>query len=196
MTLYPGGTWWNPGARGASFWQNYLCDLTQPVAIDRVGNPVGSILARAAMLVLVVGLLPLWGVAPGLFRRSRLAGAVRVLGFASMTGLVPVILLPSSRVGALHGALVILAGLPGLAAATLSVVGLFASDRRCRLAATLGAAMLGVAALDFVAYVAHVAAGGIGTPLLPSLQKIALVLLMAWMLSVASTLWTAQARPR
>lgn len=209
MRLYPGGTWWNTSAAGHRFWQNYLCDLTQPVAVDGVANPVGSVLARAAMLVLVAGLLPFWAAVPRLFARPRLARPVRALGFVSMAAVVWVVLLPGDRFGRLHGALVVLAGAPGLSAALLAVAGLRAGQPRARFAGRVGAAMLSCATIDFAAYVGHLAAGGLGTPLLPALQKIALCLLIVWMLSVCLALGVdprrtganvrsapAQARPR
>jgi len=188
MRLYPGGTWWNAAAAGHSFWQNYLCDLTQSIAIDGVANPLGSVLAKAAMLVLVGGLLPLWAAVPLLFARSGFARPVRALGFVSMAGVVWVVLLPS-RCGPWHGAVVTLAGLPGLSAAILAVAGLLgARQSHARFAARIGMAMLSFALIDFTAYVGHLVAGGLGTPWLPALQKIALVFLVAWMLSVAAAL--------
>src|ERR1019366_7112935 len=60
MALYPGGTWWNPAARGHRFWQNYLCDLEWRVALNGQTNHWGSRLAQAAMLVLVLTLAPFW----------------------------------------------------------------------------------------------------------------------------------------
>lgn len=192
MWLYPGGTWWRPSTVGHRFWQNYLCDLTQPVAIDQVANPLGSVLARAAMIVLVAGLLPFWAAVPLLFASSRNARLVRTLGFVSMAGVIAVILLPSSRFGALHGALVVAAGLPGLSAAILAVGGLLAAGAQSRSAGRFGAVMLAFALVDFAAYSGHLVAGGLGTPLLPAIQKMALLLLIAWMLSVSSALWRGQ----
>lgn len=196
MWLYPGGTWWNVSAAGHSFWQNYLCDLTQPVAIDHVPNPLGSLLGRTAMLVLVAGLLPFWAAVPLLFVRPGLARLVRTLGFVSMMGVVGVVLLPSSRFGQLHGIVVVLAGVPGLTAAVLTVAGLLQALPHFRLAAWLGVAMLLFALIDFTAYTAHLLAGGLGTPILPALQKVALLFLVAWMLSVSFALTRVQARPR
>jgi hypothetical protein len=196
MRVYPGGTWWNVTAVGHSFWQNYLCDLTQPVAIDHVPNPLGSMLGRTAMLVLVAGLFPFWAAVPLLFVGPRLARLVRMLGFVSMIGVVGVVLLPSSRFGQLHGILVVLAGVPGLSAAVLTVAGLLQALPQFRLAAWLGVAMLLFALVDFTAYTGHLIAGGLGTPILPALQKVALLLLIAWMLSVSIALTRAQARPR
>ena len=40
MRLYPGGTSWDPAARGQRFWTNFLCDLARPTALDGTPNPL------------------------------------------------------------------------------------------------------------------------------------------------------------
>ncbi|HZU82606.1 MAG TPA: hypothetical protein VE987_06805 [Polyangiaceae bacterium] len=192
MRLYPGGTFWDPSARGARFWQNFLCDLESDVALDGEPNVVGARVARAAMLTMVLGFAPFWWTVPRLFvSLPRLGSCVRALGLASLAGIVAVTLMPSSRYGYLHGVAVIVAGLPGLSAAALAVVGLARAEARPRVAAAIGAAMLASAGVDFALYARTMVGGGPGPRVLPIAQKLALILLLAWMVVVA---WRAAIR--
>src|SRR5258708_34296173 len=111
--------------------------------------------------------------------------AGRVWGVASVGGTTAVTLMPSERLGALHGAAVIVAALPGLSAAALAVVGLVLGEPRPRIAAALGGGMLAVGLVDFVLYASHFLAHVEGTTLVPAAQRIALILLLAWMRVVA-----------
>jgi hypothetical protein len=186
MLLYPGGTWFDTSARGHRFWQNFLCDLEWRVALGGQPNPVGSHLAQAAMLVLSVGLAAFWiAVAKLLHERARLAAAVRVLGLVGTVGNVAVTLMPSDRFGAIHGAAVLISGGPGLTATALAVGGLLVAGPRPRVEGCVGAAMLGFALVNFVLYASHYLAGVEGTPLVPAMQKMALICLLAWMTAVA-----------
>jgi hypothetical protein len=187
MHLYPGGTWWDAAARGHRFWENFLCDLEWRVALNGEPNPVGSALAKTAMLLLLVALVPFWLAVPRVFPGASAGAraAVTTPGLVSAAATVAVVLMPSDRFGALHGAMVIVAGVPGLVAAALAVRGLALREPRPRVAAGLGGAMLAAAFVDFALYVSHFAAHTNGTPLGPALQKVALLLLLAWMVTVA-----------
>src|ERR1700709_1744487 len=46
MACYPGGTWLDRKHAGQSFFGNFFCDLTQPISLSGVANPVGSRLAQ------------------------------------------------------------------------------------------------------------------------------------------------------
>jgi len=187
MLLYPGGTWWDAGTRGHRFWQNFLCDLEWRVGLDGRPNPVGSRLAQAAMLVLASGLAPFWVAVARLFHeKAGMASAVRILGTLAVAGTIAVTLMPSDRFGAIHGAAVLIAGGPGLTAALLAVVGLLIAGPRPRVEGWIGAATLAFALVNFVLYAAHYLAGVEGTPLVPAVQKIALTLLLAWMVAVGA----------
>ncbi len=185
MLLYPGGTWWDPTSHGSSISQNYLCDFERREAIDGAANPIGSWLAEAAMFSLVLGLMAFWNVMPSLMGRGKAGPVVRTLGLVSLFGVVAVILLPSDRFGRPHGVAVIVAGGPGLVAVALAVRGLFRRERRPRIAAWLGAATLAIAGVDLIGFAMHLIAGGLGTPLLPALEKAALTQLLAWMVAVS-----------
>lgn len=187
MGLYPGGTWWDSTTRGHRFWENFLCDLEWRVALNGTPNPVGSRLATAAMLVLLVGLAAFWLGVPRVFGRRPPRGttAVTWLGLTSAAGTIAVVLMPSDRFGALHGAMVLSAGVPGLAATALAVVVLCVGEPRPRIAAWTGASMLAFAVADFGLYAWHFLSHTEGSILGPALQKVALILLLAWMVLVA-----------
>jgi len=197
MSLYPGGTWWDATTRGHRFWENFLCDLEWRVALNGTPNPLGSQLATAAMLVLLAGLAAFWLAVPRLFvgRAPFGAVAVRPLGLISVGSTVAVVFMPSERFGALHGAMVIASCLPGLTASALAVHGLVASEPRPRVAGWTGASMLAFALVDFALYASHFLAHREGTALVPALEKVALILLLAWMVLVgvrAGGLWPQQ----
>jgi hypothetical protein len=186
MRLYPGGTFWDGTTRGARFWQNFLCDLEAQVALNGEPNVLGARFAQAAMLLMVVGLAPFWGLLPRRFARlRRLGSVVRGLGFASLGGIVAVALMPSSRFGAWHGVAVVVASALGLSAAGLAVAGLRCAEPRPPIAAVVGGAMLAFALFDLALYVRAMLYGGPGPILLPIAQKVALLLLMAWITVVA-----------
>jgi hypothetical protein len=185
MALYPGGTWWDPHALGHRFWTNFLCDLEWRTALNGMPNPVGARLAEGAMLALVLAFVPFWPLAARLFaEHPRLVAAVRVLGWTSVVGMIAVAIMPSERFGAMHGVAVVVAGLPGLSAAVLAATGQLLARRR--LPGALGAAMVLFAIADFVLYVHTMLHGGPGPIVLPAAQKVALLLLLAWMLVVAA----------
>ena len=187
MRLYPGGTWWDSTTQGHRFWENFLCDLEWRVALNKTPNPLGSRLAMAAMMVLVAGLGAFWFGLPRVFeaRAPRGSYAVRWLGITSAVGALAVVLMPSDRFGALHGVTVLTAGVPGILAAALAVRVLAVGERRPRLAAWTGASMLAFGFVDFALYAWHFLTHTEGTTLGPALQKVALILLLAWMVLVA-----------
>jgi hypothetical protein len=195
MHLYPGGTWWDRGVIGYRFWENYVCDLEWEVALGGSPNHLGARVARAAVLVLVAGFVPFWLALPALLpARHRTGSAVRALGMVSVAGLFAVAWMPSDRAGALHGAAVITASVPGLAATSLAVAGLLGGEPRQRVAGWTGAALLGFAAADLALYVSHLLRHVEGTPLVVVLEKIAVLLLLAWMLEVGARIPALQAK--
>ena len=184
MRAYPGGTDWAAAAPGHDFWLNYLCDLTRGVALNGAANPLGSKLAQAGIVALALGLLPLWWLLPHLFpSHARLGSAVRVLGSTAAAGTIAVVLMPSDQFGRLHAFAIVLACPPGLAAALLAVVGLAREERRPRVAAGIGATMLLTAAIDFVLYLGYL--GTTGPMAVAVLERVALLLLLAWMACVS-----------
>jgi hypothetical protein len=183
MIAYPGGTSWDTATRGHDFWLNYLCDLERQTALNGESNLVGARLAQVAMFLLGMAAAPFWWSMPRLFAGGRgLSIAVRSLGTASICGMVGVVFFPSDRFGGLHPFLMALAGAPGLTAAGCSIVGL---ARRERIAAMIGGAALLVAAADFAFYAVQLSGTGAGPMAVAVLERVALMLILAWMGVVA-----------
>jgi hypothetical protein len=192
MARYPGGTWCDPAAVGHRFWQNFLCDLLHVRSLSGAANP-GAGLARLAMLALIAGFLPFWLVLPALFPlRRRTALWLRRIGAISVCAMALVPLTPSDRFGSVHGLVVMSAGAPGFAAAALAVWAELATPSRRWLGA-LGAAMLGFSFADMAIYAHHYFGRVDCSPVLPLVQRIALVLVLAWM--AASSVALLRSRP-
>jgi hypothetical protein len=186
MALYPGGTWLDRAKLGQSFFANFFCDLAQPVSLSGVANPVGSRLAQAGMLFFAGALAGLFWLVPRHFAsESRVGSWVRRLGTLSVAMFIAVPLTPSEVFGTLHATLALTSGAFGLLAAGLSVWALFHSDWRARALGVLGLLTLLVGAFDAVIFVHHL---GEPTPppvLVPAAQKVAALLLSAWIAAVA-----------
>lgn len=187
MALYPGGTWLDRAADGHDFFRNFFCDLTADRALNGQTNP-GAWFGKAGMIVLSAGTLPFWFLVTRLFSaRVGLSVAVRGLGLASAMAATLVPLAPSQRYGLLHAMLILVAGVPGLVAGCLATFGLLATKGGPRAPARLAALTASLAALDGGLYAAHVASGEeITSALLPTLQKLAALALVAWMAGTAA----------
>jgi len=186
MHAYPGGTQWNPYATGNNFWENYLSDLARTVALNGEENALGSALAQSALGALALGLLPFWWLLSQLIpTRPRLGAAVRSLGYVAGTGALAVALLPADRFSAAHGIAIIAAGVPGLIAAPLAVLGLIVEGKRSCVAATIGAATWLIAVAAFVPYVMQFFVDGPGPVAAAVLERLALIFVLAWMGAVA-----------
>ena len=186
MRAYPGGTAWDPTTRGHDFWLNYLCNLARGVALDGEPNPVGSALARSAMVILALAMVPFFLSLPSLFpSRARLGFAIRLLGSLGAVGAVAVGLLPNDRFGDVHVYAIVCGGVPGLAAAALAVAGLVRAGPSLRLAAVAGCAMFAVSAVDLGIYLAHQVVASPAPMSLSILERCALLLVLASMHLVA-----------
>lgn len=186
MRFYPGGTSWDATTHGHAFWRNYLCDLERATALNGTPNPIGSTLAQTAMLVLAAGLAAFFWIVPRLFPREKKLGvAVRVLGTLAALATPGVVFLSGDRFGILHGISVVVAGVPGLAAAACAVIGLLRGEARPRRAAAVGLATLIVAGVDFALYVPQILVDGPGPVAVAVLERISLFLLLVWMALVA-----------
>ena len=188
LRTYPGGTWFDR-QEPASFWKNFLCDLEWEVALDGLPNPVGARAMKLGMIALSLAFAPLWLLVPRVFARGggvALGRAVEIAGVVSALGTLAVPLTPSDRFGAWHSLAVVVAGIAGLLAAVLGLLGLFRHEVRPKIAAAIGAGMLATAAVDLVLYVRLVVTKGDVPLALPVLQKVALVLTLSFMTWVAA----------
>src|SRR5450432_4087618 len=117
MALYPGGTFLDRAHTGQSFFGNFFCDLTQPVSLSGVANPVGSRLAQCGMLLFAGALGGLFWVVPHHFAPgTRLQPWVRGMGALSVLTFIAVPLTPSEHFGNLHAGLALASGGLGLVA--------------------------------------------------------------------------------
>jgi hypothetical membrane protein len=183
MFLYPGGTWFDRTSRGHTFFQNFFCDLTAAKALNGQPNP-GAIYAKIGMVLFTLGLIPFWILVTSVLRqaRARLAKVVLSLGTISSIAAALVPFVPSQRFGNLHPLLVFLAGIPGILAGGLSTYGLVKTKSGSRLPARLAVLTVILVAIDGILYAIHVATGyELHPTLLPGLQKIAAMSLVAWM---------------
>lgn len=203
MHWYPGGNWVEKHAMarhpqdprftfssGHHFLLNYLCDLTQPVALNGQPNVRGMYAGQAGMALLSVVFLPFWWLFPSLFpshKRSRTM--VRVLGTLSSIALVFVPFAPSSRVGHFHDVAIFMAAVPGLAAALVGIRGLFAEKRNVHGVRWMTGFAMTAAMTLMVCYVYNLVQKDVLDGSLPAIQKIVGILALAWVAVVAGYAW-------
>jgi hypothetical protein len=184
--LYPGGTWLDRAASGHQFFENYFCDLTQPVSLSGVNNPLGSRLAQLAMLCFGMALAGFFWLVPRFFGPpTRLGTWVRGLGEGAVLGFLAVPFTPSELFGDVHAFLSLLAGTLGLAAALAAVVGLVRSHRLARALGVVGALALVAGGVHAALFVHYLHASEPAPLIVPAVQKVAALLLSVWMLGVA-----------
>ncbi|HEX3776035.1 MAG TPA: hypothetical protein VHV51_16300 [Polyangiaceae bacterium] len=131
----------------------------------------------------------LWGLfwlSPRCLGADRRAGVwVARLGTLSVLTFVAVPLAPSERFGWLHAALALISGGFGLGAALLTVRLSFVSERRTL--AVLGALTLVAGGFDAIIFIRHLGSASPPPLIVPATQKIAALLLCAWIIGVALT---------
>ncbi len=187
MALYPGGNWLDRTAVGHRFFANFFCDLTQPISLSGVPNPLGARCAQFGMLFFALALAGFFWLVPAYFTRDSPAKRwVHRLGKWAFVSFVAVPLTPSERFGNVHAALSLVSGGFGIASAVLVVHALLCAERRAL--AALGAASLTVGTADIVLFAYHL--GGVAPPplIVPAAQKIAALLVGAWIAAVAAGL--------
>jgi hypothetical protein len=187
MALYPGGTWLDRTQLGQSFFGNFFCDLTQPVSLSGVANPVGSRLAQCAMFFFGGALLGFFWLVPRHFPLpdDRAPQAVFRAGLCAVCIFAAVPLTPSELFGWLHRALSLAAGLVGFLAGLGALMHLVLVDRRRDTLVIVGVLTLLTTLFAAAAFVVYWDAPA--PPLLvPSSQKVAALLLSAWIAGVAS----------
>jgi hypothetical membrane protein len=186
MCAYPGGTVWDHTSRGNDFWLNYLCDLERSSALDGSPNTRGSLLARSATLVLAIGLLAFFRLLPQLFPASERRGRmVRMLGCCAAVASLGVAAFPADRFAGLHPYTISCASLSGFGAVAVAVAALAREGRTVLLHAAAGTVTLVVSVVDLALYVFQQLAGGPGPMALAVLERVALLLVLAWMCIVA-----------
>jgi hypothetical protein len=197
MALYPGGTWSDRSAPGHSFFANFFCDLSQPIALSGVPNPLGSLLAQLGMLLLAGALSGLFWIVPRHFSGAGPASLwVRSAGSASVLTFIFVALAPSERYGNLHAALALTSGGFGILAAFIAIRGLLARAGAARALGLLGVSALAAGALAALLFVLHFRDSTPAPLSVPAAQKLAALLLVAWIAAVSvQTLVAGRGKP-
>lgn len=189
MWFYPGGSYLDLSALGHDFWRNFLCDLLNENAINGTNNRVGAILMQTAMGCLIPGLGILWWYIPNLFPTSRrLGAAVRISGTLSLFGFIAVPLTPPHASYVVHAAAIFSAGVPALLAWVLSLVALRISSVNARWVAGVGYVAASTAFVGVALYARELFFDVTRSVWLPTSNRIATILLLVWILSVAQAL--------
>ena len=182
--VYPGGNWCDPQRVGFDPVRGFFCDLLHARGLNGAPNP-GAPIARAALLLAGLAFVPFWLRAPRAlgFVGCR-ARAVVGLGASSALLCSAVALSPSDSWPTLHQLAVLSASASGVAAALLAVTAP-TSGRAAGWLRRLGWVALGTAGLDAALYAEQVFLPRPCALLLPALQKLAALAILAWMLATA-----------
>lgn len=190
--VYPGGTWCEPEKLGYDLLRSFFCDLLHARGLNGEPNPAAP-LARAGLLFAALGFIPFWLGTPRAFGfGGGRALWVRGLGVASALGCLAVASTPSDRWPVLHQVSVLSASTSGVLAALL-VASAPVANRAGRWLRVLAWAALGTAALDAGLYAEQVFFPKPCAVLLPALQKLAALWILAWMLGTAWVLLRGRA---
>jgi hypothetical protein len=185
MALYPGGSWTDRESIGFSFWRNFWCDLVRSEAINGADNGQSRRAASLGFAALSLSLWAYWRVATRLLAEPE-RRRVLVLGRTATVGLLATALLPSDANPVLHGGLALSSGTLGMSCAALCVAARREGESRRSARRCLGWAALLLAASNAALYIYVAYCGGPETPAQPSVQKLATLALLAWMVR---TLW-------
>lgn len=185
MMAYPGGTVWNPQSSGYDVLRNYLCDLLGPQSLNGAPNALGATLGIAGFVVAIVGLLiPLWVSLPRLIPGPRWPRYVRRAGLSAVAIFFMLPLALWTHVNLVHHLVVFGAGTLGFGAAILMTVQLHRSSQVPTWVSAVGASALLISVVDIVIYAVQLTAHHEPAVLGPSLQKVALVLILIWLPAV------------
>lgn len=182
MALYPGGSWTERDSAGFSFWRNFWCDLVRSQAINGADNRPSQATSSVAFAALSLSLWGYWRVATVYYaepRRFRLL----LLGRAATVGLLATALLPSDAHPVVHGVVALTSGTLGMACTALCLAPLTVDEPRWSTRRCLGAAALLLAAANAALYVYVAYGGGPETAAQPSVQKLATLALLGWVVT-------------
>ena len=186
MAVYPGGRWADPTSSGFDVVHNYFCDLIRPTGHDGRPNVPGMQFARVGMLAQALGLLALWWLVPRFAPQRRWLGRLlRVSGTIGSLLLPFVAFTPSDGTSRVHALAIGASGAPCLLALLLASACLLAERRRWPRLARLTLLLVAVALVNAVLYVCSLVATWPDAWSLPLAQKVAWLLLVAWIVAVA-----------
>jgi len=192
IARYPGGTWCDRQTVGYSLWSNFLCDLLHEHALNGAENP-GSGPGQLGLVALVIAIATFWSAVSTLDSTRRgTSRAIRVSGGLAVALMMAVLALPSDRFGSLHGRAVMAAGAPGFLAMTLSLTAL-GRKPGYRVLAVVGGLALAFGMADMAWYAKAYFGGGDCVPALPLLQRVAVLLLLGFLVGLAVALFGTDA---
>jgi hypothetical protein len=182
IASYPGGSWTQANASGFSLARNFWCDLLRSQAINGADNAAAKLWASIAFGALGFALWPYWWVAASVLP-ARARQLVTRLGTTSAACLAAMTVFPSDSDKLVHGVVALGGAVLGMLAAGVCVSVRAADEPRFSLRRGSGTLALVLAACNALLYV-HVAyLGGAETVAQPIVQKLATLLLLAWMFS-------------
>jgi hypothetical protein len=192
IAAYPGGSWTQADASGFSLARNFWCDLLRSQGINGADNATAKLWASIAFGALGFALWPYWWVAGSLLS-GRARRLVTRLGTASAACLAAMTLFPSDSHRIAHGVVALAGALLGMLAAAASVAVRAPGEARFSLRRSSGALALLLAACNALLYIQVAYLGGPETVAQPIVQKLATLMLLAWMFS---TVQHARTPPR
>lgn len=182
MSLYPGGTWWDAKRIGHSFWENFLCDLLHRQALGGQSNVRSANITVWAMLVLVLGLVTAFSLAPEVVPSRRRLGKTLAWsgGFGALL-LVSAPLFPSDLHPRIHSAAVVFGGLPALVSFAAFVGAILIEPATTRLLRAVSLALLVLLALALALYTWTAFLNGPSLRILPGIERVANLTLLLWL---------------
>ena len=183
MWAYPGGDQFDLEHDGHRFFHNFVCDLFETEALNGRPNTLGAVLSGLAVVVMFPGvLLPLWWFPFGTEAGPRaLLLLARGAGAISIACMLLMCLEVAMRLPIEHALLALTTAGAGLVATVAVVVGGLYQPQRSRLDRGLGLAVVVGAAANIIYYVCVEFGDAKLTPVLPGMQKVMAVLLVAWL---------------
>jgi hypothetical protein len=178
--LYPGGTKFDPSTLSYSHFNNFWCDLLDPITYAQRPNDSRPS-ALAGTILLSLSLIPFWYFLPVLFRKhERRNRAIQVLGCSSM-------ILAAFVFTSAHDWLITLAGVLGLTAFGISTFELFRNGHR-------GLASIASFAFVFALMNAVMWEAGLFLRQLPVVQKAAFATFLTWVIFTSLQCWKKKGR--
>jgi hypothetical protein len=183
FALYPGGTWWDRTEDGASWLDTFLCDLTMNPALDGRPNPLGALAGQVGLALFALALAVTWELVrrvPGEFspRPARAAGVLGLIGFPP---LVWALVTPGDR---LHAMAVGIAVCAATAALVLTLLAALRAREAGRAVLVLGGLVFACVVVSMALYWPTLVDQELAVRGLPAVQKLALVLLAAFLVVV------------
>lgn len=189
MLLYPGGDRFHPGSEGYRFWQTFLCDLLEATTPGGHPNGLGSILTAVAIAVLTLGgMLPLWWTPPGAAASRAAVSISRVSGLLCCALTLLICLEVGLHLSISHEAITLSAGAAGMVASSVPFVTVLRAPKAPATVKVTGGLVLAAVLANLALYCDVVWSNAPMTPLLATVQKCALLLVVLWLAQLAVAL--------